>query len=40
MWEVVGTNQEWPALSATHQEAMDNAIMMFQEAMDQVSGRW
>ena len=28
----------WPALSASQQEEMDGAIVMFQEAMDQVSG--
>ena len=26
----------WPALSASQQEEMDGAIVMFQEAMDQV----
>ena len=32
---------EWPALSASQQEEMDGAIVMFQEAMDQVGrGRW
>ena len=30
---------EWPPLSASQQEEMDGAIVMFQEAMDQVSGR-
>ena len=29
----------WPPLSASQQEQMDGAIVMFQEAMDQVSGR-
>ena len=29
----------WPPLSASQQKEMDGAIMMFQEAMDQVSGR-
>ena len=29
----------WPPLSASQQEEMDGAIVMFQEAMDQVSGR-
>ena len=29
----------WPPLSASRQEEMDVAIVMFQEAMDQVSGR-
>ena len=33
----VGTNAEWPPLSASQQEEMDGAIVMFQEAMDQVS---
>ena len=28
---------EWPPLSASQQEEMDGAIVMFQEAMDQVS---
>ena len=32
----VGTKLEWPALSASQQEEMDGAIVMFQEAMDQV----
>ena len=27
---------KWPALSASQQEEMDGAIVMFQEAMDQV----
>ena len=30
----------WPPLSASQQKEMDGAIMMFQEAMNQVSGRW
>ena len=34
----VGTNKEWPALSASQQREMDGAIVMLQEAMDQVSG--
>ena len=29
----------WPPLSASQQKEMDGAIMMLQEAMDQVSGR-
>ena len=29
----------WPPLSASQQEEMDGAIVMFQEAMDQVSER-
>ena len=28
----------WPPLTASQQEEMDGAIVMFQEAMDQVSG--
>ena len=35
----VGTNRAWLPLSASQQEEMDGAIVMFQEAMDQVSGR-
>ena len=35
----VGTNKAWPPLSASQQEEWDGAIVMFQEAMDQVSGR-
>ena len=34
----VGTNGAWPPLSASQQKEMDGAIVMFQEAMDQVSG--
>ena len=30
---------EWPPLSASQQKEMDGAIVMYQEAMDQVSGR-
>ena len=30
---------KWPPLSAPQQEEMDGAIVMFQEAMDQVSER-
>ena len=30
----------WAPLSASQQEEMDGAIVMFQEAMDQVSGRF
>jgi len=33
--EAVGTDGEWPALSASQQEEMDGAIVMYQEAMDQ-----
>ena len=29
---------KWPPLSASQQEEMDGAVVMFQEAMDQVSG--
>ena len=32
----VGSDAEWPPLSAPQQEEMDGAIVMFQEAMDQV----
>ena len=35
-----GSNGEWPPLSASQQEEMDGAIVMVQEAMDQVSGTW
>ena len=34
----VGTNCAWPPLSASQQGEMDGAIVMLQEAMDQVSG--
>ena len=34
----VGSNKGWPALSASQQREMDGAIVMLQEAMDQVSG--
>ena len=34
----VGTNVEWPALSASQQREMDGAIVMLQEATDQVRG--
>ena len=30
---------KWPPLSASQQKEMDGAIVMYQEAMDQVSGR-
>ena len=33
-----GVDVDWPPLSASQQEEMDDAIMMFQEVMDQVSG--
>ena len=32
----VGSNSSWPPLSASQQEEMDGAIVMYQEAMDQV----
>ena len=35
---VLGTGSGWPTLSASQQEEMDGAIVMCQEAMDQVSG--
>ena len=35
----MGLQQAWPPLSASQQEEMDGAIVMLQEAMDQVSGR-
>ena len=31
-----GSGHAWPPLSASHQEEMDGAIVMMQEAMDQV----
>ena len=31
---------EWPPLSPSQQKEMDGAIVMAQEAMDQVSGAW
>ena len=34
----VGSNCEWPPLSASQQGEMDGAIVMLQEAADQVSG--
>ena len=34
----VGSYHAWPPLSASQQEEMDGAIVMLQEAMDQVSG--
>ena len=36
----VGTNREWPPLSPSQQKEMNGAIVMLQEAMDQVSGAW
>ena len=38
VWRAYGSNG-WPPLSASQQGEMDGAIVMFQEAMDQVSGR-
>ena len=35
----VGSNCAWPPLSASQQHRMDGAMVMLQEAMDQVSGR-
>ena len=34
----VGSNCAWPPLSASQQDEMDGAIVMLQEAMDQVRG--
>ena len=34
----VGSRAAWPALSASQQREMDGAIVMLQEATDQVSG--
>ena len=42
-WKIknaVGSSREWPPLSASQQKEMDGAIVMAQEAMDQVSGAW
>ena len=33
----VGSNSTWPPLSASQQDEMDGAIVMLQEAVDQVS---
>ena len=40
-WRATGTphHTNWPPLSASQQKEMDGAIVMYQEAMDQVSGR-
>ena len=35
--QAVGSGREWPSLSASQQREMNGAIVMFQEAMDQVS---
>ena len=40
-WKIVravGSNGAWPPLSASQQREMDGAIVMLQEAADQVSG--
>ena len=37
---VLDSYQEWPPLSASQQEEMDGAIVMLQEAMDQVRVRF
>ena len=37
--KALGTNASWPPLSASQQKEMDGVIVMYQEAMDQVSGR-
>ena len=41
IWRAVGAPHptSWPPLSASQQKEWDSAIVMFQEAMDQVSGR-
>ena len=36
--QAVGSRGAWPALSASQQSEMDGAIVMLQEAMDQVGG--
>ena len=36
--KALGTNGSYPPLSASQQKEMDGAIVMLQEAMDQVSG--
>ena len=36
--QAVGSNREWPPLSSSQQKEMNGAIVMAQEAMDQVSG--
>ena len=36
----VGSAMEWPPLSVSQQSEVDGAIVMAQEAMDQVSGVW
>ena len=35
----VGSNGAWPPLSPSQQKEMNGAIVMLQEAMDQVRGR-
>ena len=41
LWRAIGAPRgvTWPPLSASQQKEMNGAIVMFQEAMDQVSGR-
>ena len=41
LWRAIGTpdGANWPPLSASQQKEWDGAIVMYQEAMDQVSGR-
>ena len=38
--QAMGSPQAWPPLSASQQKEMDGAIVMLQEAIDQVSGAW
>ena len=38
IYRAMGSEMEWLALSASQQSEMDGAVMMLQEAMDQVSG--
>ena len=37
IYRAVGSAKEWPPLSASQQREMDGAIVMLQQAMDQVS---
>ena len=41
IWRAIGAprSANWPPLSASQQKEWDGAIVMYQEAMDQVSGR-
>ena len=42
-WKIrraVGSAAEWPPLTPSQQKEMNGAIVMMQEAMDQVSGAW